>query len=789
MRNAVRTYDILNAGPRNRFQAAGVIVSNSGKGPQPQNLPRPTLKQEFIDAAIADIKGGCDLAWLEMLYGPGLVTVADIIRGCLVAAPGHRFVMADFSNIEGRVLAWLAGEDWKVEAFRRFDAGLGPDLYLVAAAGIYGVPVSSLNKKSPERQIGKVAELACLAGDTRVLTHRGIVGIKEVLQDDLLWDGVEWVTHKGLVAKGARPVVNVDGIEVTPDHLIDTGGTWTPAGELVGNESARSRALERGSESLSSWAMSTGQTAASAVSACSVPAGATLTSSCFTTSSEAGAPDATSAQSSRRVGAERITGATRTASLTTTSDAASSAGSPPASTGATTPTTRGSGTTVGGAFTSTSRGVKTEEPSLSTSPGSRATTTCPSNSTGSTSTEDTNPATSASSPAGKTRATSGASETSKTGFANWKPVFDILEAGPLNRFTVLSDSGALLVHNCGFQGGVGAFQKMAELSGVEVSDEQADEIKTAWRAKHPATVQLWRDLESAALEACRFPGRVVSVAGGKIRYVWKDKFLWCRLPSRRVLSYASARLDEVETPWGETRVGVTAMTPKGGAFFRRSVYGGGLTENCLAGGTEVCVRRDGEALWVPIVEVRPTDRVWDGVHFVRHKGLIAQGEKDVIDFGGVRMTPDHRVWCGYDQWQPAGLVFPDTAKDWMPGGWGPARETFRAVAATIVDREPVYDLLNCGPRHRFTVRGPDRRPFIVHNCVQAIARDLMAEAMLRLEDAGYPVVLTVHDEVVAEVPDGFGSVGEFVQLMTALPGWAEGCPVTAEGGSGYAYKK
>ena len=75
------------------------------------------------------------------------------------------------------------------------------------------------------------------------------------------------------------------------------------------------------------------------------------------------------------------------------------------------------------------------------------------------------------------------------------------------------------------------------------------------------------------------------------------------------------------------------------------------------------------------------------------------------------------------------------------------------------------------------------------NIVSAISRDLLAAAILRIERAGYRIVLHVHDEIVAEVPIGFGSTDEFARLMTISPSWAEGLPIAAKAWSGPRFNK
>jgi DNA polymerase len=390
---AVKKIDALLAGTSRDSRARGLLQFHAastgrwaGRRFQPQNIRRP--RSENVDALIEAVATG-SADFVRLVHDEPLAAVGDCLRGLLCAAPGHVLYAADYSNIEGRLIAWFAGEDWKVQAFRDFDAGIGHDIYKLAYARAFCISPDDVDKAM--RQIGKVMELAL-----------------------------------------------------------------------------------------------------------------------------------------------------------------------------------------------------------------------------------------------------------------------------------------------GYQGGVGAFQKMAVGYGVHVEDARADELKTLWREAHPNVVQWWYDLEQAAKDAIANPG--TTFHAGRIAFRKSGSFLYMRLPSGRAICYPYPCMKRKLMPWTTQ-----------GALIRVDVD-----------------PETGEE--TRVYEQLP---VW----------------KDSICYKGVDQFT--RQWT--DQFAHGGLL--------------------------------------------------------ANNAVQGTARDVEAEAIVRVEAAGYPVVLSVHDEVVSETPEDFGSLDEFKQLMATLPEWAAGLPLAVSGFKARRYQK
>lgn len=207
---------------RGMFQFYGAMRTGrfAGRLLQLQNLP-----QNHIDniGLVRELARRDDLEALSVMFDSVPDILSQLIRTAFVAREGSRFIVADFSAIEARVIAWLAGEEWRMKAFAE-----GKDIYCASASAMFGVPVVKHGVNGELRQKGKVAELACIAEGQQVLTNHGEKPIETVTTDDLVWDGEQWVTHEGVIYKGIKEVMTYEGLTATPDHLVYVEGQEKP---------------------------------------------------------------------------------------------------------------------------------------------------------------------------------------------------------------------------------------------------------------------------------------------------------------------------------------------------------------------------------------------------------------------------------------------------------------------------------------------------------------------------------------------------------------------------------
>ncbi len=512
----------------------------------------------------------------------------------------------------------------------------------------------------------------------------------------------------------------------------------------------------------------------------------------------------------------------------------------------------------------------------------------------------------------------------------------------------------------------------AENMQIFMDREQAhDTVKVFREEVAPEVVAMWKAYEAAAEYVLR-SGKPRKV--GPITFEYLKPYLMIRLPSGRRMFYYKPRLDKITIrpkkgdPY--TRLTLTYMGMSQGAsrvWKRIPTHGGKLTENCLSADSLILTPSGPKR----IVEVTSDDQVWDGDAWVVHHGLVAQGVRETIDFGGLRITPDHLIevdgeWthagktsadaaassferyhrdpfrpadsggvcrlerpeilvahtmrlreggrdasgrvhqgtpevmrvCAKpidqsgqnDAWhdEPSGFLrlafdagqvqspnpsgiselrsprhssvpslecvvseflvghgtdlptgFHDRTRGqhegiqqgelplghvqgsgseqthechyrhtgWQNDGWrssgafGDRRDNAAVppigglACGTDVRsarrHEQVFDLLNCGPNHRFTVVLPDGRLILVHNCVQALARDILAVGIVRAHKAGFNIRGHVHDEIktLRRKGDTRYGVPQLAKCMTDPIPWAPGLPLKAAGWAGEFYKK
>lgn len=532
-----------------QYYGAGRTGRWAGRLVQVQNLPQNHLAGLGL---VRELVRERDLETLELCFDSVPDVLSQLIRTAFVAGAGNIFHVADYSAIEARVIAYLAGEKWRMDVFRS-----GGDIYCSSASAMFRVPVVKHGVNGHLRQKGKIAELACIAEGQLVLTDGGLVPIEDVTTGMKVWDGIEWVSHGGVICKGEKEVLTYGGLEATANHivwvevegqpgqirfgdapasgarLIQTGAGRRPL--RVGGDNQPGETVERAVEPLlrldevqrmrSNTVAGTGEPSDRKVErvpellpteSCSALAGQTIHGG----KTAMHQPEGRKLQELRSAG-HRVPLSERDGGLPLhdRDEWAALSGD-------------------GAGQNQRKRSLRTGESAVGDASGELS---------------------------------------EPTALPRKVKVYDILNAGPRHRFTV----SGVLVHNCGYGGGVGALRAFgADKMGL--TEEEMQDIVTQWRAASPAIPRFWRDAESAAVRAINNPGRTTTVPCG-VKYRRDGDALRCRLPSGRILSYWDAKLD---TDGSICFMGQNQTTRR---WEKTGTWGGKLVENIVQAYARDCL--------------------------------------------------------------------------------------------------------------------------------------------------------------------------------------------------------
>jgi len=497
------------------------------------------------------------------------------LKYSIVAPEGYVIIDADSSQIEARTLVWLAEQEDMIEVFNRNNeeiaAGIDKkdfkyDPYKLMASRIYGTPTQHISDS--QRFMGKTTLLGCFGPDTLVLTQRGWVPIVQIQVMDTLWDGEEWVTHQGVIPQGVKETIRSWGVDATPDHEILTEHGWREWSEVVTNHTLSQSAFAKALSSLQigkDIAVRSVDLLDGTLSSNAIADGKGLFSD--TTSWQSVLPDATYAQKPHQALLEKCIGGTKVLSQIITTGLGYSTELQASFLDAVQKLVRSISTTVEEALQCMSLGGKIAPTSYVTSYHYKIGKTQIETSIESIITKGMNRVTLDLPQKKKTRETSVRSKTSK----QLLQTYDIALAGPRNRFTIATDAGPLIVHNCGYGLGPARFKVQLEASNVDITEEDAGHIVSTYREANPKVVQLWKDSHNI-LNAILSDNYAEFGRGGILKVEGKRGI---KLPNGLYLKYPNLRKVQND----EGKVEFMYDTKRGKQSVPTRVYGGKIVEN------------------------------------------------------------------------------------------------------------------------------------------------------------------------------------------------------------------
>ncbi len=570
-----------------QFYGASRTGRWAGRLVQAQNLPQNHLPD--LNLAREMVKTG-DEQLIETLFGSVPNTLSELIRTAFIPKDGCRFIVADFSAIEARVLAWLANEEWVLDEFR----GKGK-IYEATASRMFHIPQETIVKGNPNyeyRQKGKQATLSCIAEGQLVLTDHGLIRIENVKPHHRLWDGENWVSHEGVVYQGKKEVMTYDGLTATANHLVWIEGQARPVyfgfaaasgarlirteycGQAirVGEDNQSGKTVERAMESvlrtdgmrfLPQYSMDVSFQSDSG----NIQRVSKLLSEAQADSNVAGAAADRCKRTLRKSQRQAVSFIWRPRrqillSVRHSGGNLDSEKCSECTAGVRDGSHRQQRSLCAGEHPICSQRKESGQPAregiIGMGSGILALfSKCGHQDAVFRENTGRNHRISAGGGAHEAKELEAHRRTAR--------LYDIRNAGPHHRFTV---SGRL-VHNCGYGGGVGALKAM----GAKMVEEEMQPLVDAWRAANPNIVAFWGALDRAARTVIR---RKTSARVGKVALYCQDDKMFMRLPSGRNLCYQSPHF--TMNRFGNDAIGYYAPSASGQMVVQET-FGGKLAEN------------------------------------------------------------------------------------------------------------------------------------------------------------------------------------------------------------------